>query len=257
MNAADGSNKRRLIEPVYSDNEKLLDAAPAWSPVGGKMVFYSFRHGFEGGTTVTGEIFGMDEDGSNLIRLTHDPANLDYEPSWSPDGEKIVFASERDGDLEIYIMNSDGSNVVKLTDNTARDSSPSWALVPVAPPETPELPPAPAPVALPKPGEWTAATGASEFEFTSFTVSPDSTSITLTCGPTTVSGKASLEKSPPWTITGGQFTIDWEEYLQYGPNWDIVIQGRFDETGTQASGTWEISAEGTACQEGTWEASAP
>lgn len=136
---------------------------------------------------------------------------------------------------------------------------------PEAPPITPTLPEAPPPTALPKPGEWTASTGASEFEFTSFTVSPDSTSITLvtydlkefTCGPTTVSGKASLEKSPPWTITGGQFTIDWEEYLQYGPNWDIIIQGRFDETGTQASGTWEISAEGIICQEGTWEASAP
>ena len=55
--------------------------------------------------------------------------------------------------------------------------------------------------------------------------------------------------------------------------WHIVIEGRFDETGTQASGTWAISStgkvhtfspissppssEGTVCQEGTWSASAP
>ncbi|MBA7650881.1 hypothetical protein ES703_58695 [subsurface metagenome] len=132
------------------------------------------------------------------------------------------------------------------------------------PPEAPPPPP-PAP-ALPKPGEWNAATGATEFEFTSFTVSPDSTGIPemsysfreFKCGPTTVTAPgATIKRSPPWPITGGQFTIDWVERMEYGPDWDIVIQGKFDETGTQASGTWEISAEGTICQEGTWEASAP
>ena len=132
------------------------------------------------------------------------------------------------------------------------------------PPEAPPPPP-PAP-ALPKPGEWNAATGATEFEFTSFTVSPDSTGIPemsysfreFKCGPTTVTAPgATIKRSPPWPITGGQFTIDWVERMEYGPDWDIVIQGKFDETGTQASGTWEISAEGTICQEGAWEASAP
>ena len=107
----------------------MYDGPPAWSPVGGKMVFFSFRHGFEGGTSITGEIFGMDADGSNLVRLTHHPDTLDFESSWSPDGKKIVFVSERDGDEEIYVMNSDGSNLIKLTDNTAEDDSPSWMLV--------------------------------------------------------------------------------------------------------------------------------
>ena len=34
----------------------------------------------------------------------------DYSSSWSPDGKKIMFVSNRDGNREIYIMNSDGSS---------------------------------------------------------------------------------------------------------------------------------------------------
>lgn len=116
----------------------------------------------------------------------------------------------------------------------------------------------------PRPGEWTASTGTSNFIF-AFTVSPDSTSIIIvnyeyiefTCGSVTVSGEASVESTPPWPITGGQFTIDWSESMHPMPDWSIVIQGSFDETGTHASGTWEINAEGTDRQTGTWEASAP
>ncbi len=117
----------------------------------------------------------------------------------------------------------------------------------------------------PKPNEWTASTGSSQFTFT-FTVSPDSTGITeiyysffafecagwvMTITPSTV------EKSPPYPITGGQFTIEISRSPQYGQglDLDIVIQGSFDETGTHASGTWEISVEGTTCPAGTWEAS--
>nr|QNO45895.1 Tol-Pal system protein TolB [Methanosarcinales archaeon ANME-2c ERB4]QNO53496.1 Tol-Pal system protein TolB [Methanosarcinales archaeon ANME-1 ERB6] len=130
MNSTDGSNKRRLIQPAYSRGHKMHDDAPAWSPVGDKMVFYSFRHGFiettPGTYEANGEIYVMDPDGSNLVRLTYDPYYTDYVPSWSPDGKRIVFVSECDGDREIYVMDADGSNVTPLTINTAKDSDPHW-----------------------------------------------------------------------------------------------------------------------------------
>jgi Tol biopolymer transport system component len=52
---------------------------------------------------------------------------VDNFPSWSPDGQNIVFQSNRDGNQEIYTMSADGSNPTRLTKNTDRDGMPSWS----------------------------------------------------------------------------------------------------------------------------------
>ena len=50
------------------------------------------------------------------------------EGAWSPDGEKIAFASERDEDAEIYVMNADGSGQTRLTDVEGGDHwPPTWS----------------------------------------------------------------------------------------------------------------------------------
>lgn len=51
------------------------------------------------------------------------------QPAWSPDGTKIVFRTDRDGNDEIYIMNADGSGQTRLTNDTASDFRPSWQAV--------------------------------------------------------------------------------------------------------------------------------
>ena len=43
-----------------------------------------------------------------------------------PDGTKIAFTSERDGNFEIYIMNADGSAQTRLTADPATDWAPTW-----------------------------------------------------------------------------------------------------------------------------------
>ncbi|MBT8397525.1 MAG: PD40 domain-containing protein, partial [Gemmatimonadetes bacterium] len=53
-------------------------------------------------------------------RLTSHPAR-DFLPAWSPDGSKIAFTTDRDGNEEVYVMNADGSNPVNLTNNSASD----------------------------------------------------------------------------------------------------------------------------------------
>jgi Tol biopolymer transport system component len=42
-------------------------------------------------------------------------------------GSRIVFASDRDGNYEVYMMNSDGTNLINLTSNAAEDNYPAWA----------------------------------------------------------------------------------------------------------------------------------
>ena len=54
-------------------------------------------------------------------------SSKDLYPSWSPDGRRIVFNSDRDGDHDIYVMNADGSDVVQLTHNSADDVDPEWS----------------------------------------------------------------------------------------------------------------------------------
>ncbi len=49
------------------------------------------------------------------------------QPSWSPDGSKIAFVSDRLGSPQIFIMNSDGSGVRRLTRSGTYNVNPSWS----------------------------------------------------------------------------------------------------------------------------------
>jgi Tol biopolymer transport system component len=60
------------------------------------------------------DIYTAKPDGSDVHRLTNSPG-YDAEATISPDGKKIVFTSDRDGDLELYSMDTNGDNVKRLT----------------------------------------------------------------------------------------------------------------------------------------------
>jgi len=88
-----------------------------------RIVFTSARDG-------NNEIYVMNTDGTGQIRLTNNSA-ADTHSSWSPDGTKIAFQSDRDGNdiqfNEIYVMNTDGTGQTRLTNNSAADTYPSWS----------------------------------------------------------------------------------------------------------------------------------
>jgi Tol biopolymer transport system component len=111
--------------------QPCCNSQPDWSPDGTKVAFASTRDG-------QSEIYVMDADGSDPVRITNDPAQ-DLSPAWSPDGTKIAFVTDRADDpstffreTDVYVANADGSGEpTNLTDgaqyDTRFDASPAWS----------------------------------------------------------------------------------------------------------------------------------
>lgn len=66
------------------------------------------------------EIYTSTPDGKKIKKLTNSPG-YDAEATISPDGKKIIFTSERDGDLELYSMDTNGKNIKRLTNELGYD----------------------------------------------------------------------------------------------------------------------------------------
>jgi Tol biopolymer transport system component len=93
--------------------------SPNVSPDGESVVFRSV-----GGQE---DLFLMRSDGTGLRKLTDD-LHRDRGPSWSPDGKRIGFYSNRDaGRYEIWLINPDGSGLTQLTRTTGRGWFPWWS----------------------------------------------------------------------------------------------------------------------------------
>ena len=138
---ANGSSQTRLTFSAAT----IRDEHPAWSPDGTKIAFTSTRDSVveswqetddDGGiinrtaVRTNKEVYVMNSSGSNQIRLTNNLEN-DDSPTWSADGTKIVFRSERERDCcdpvqQVWMMNADGSNQVDLSNSWFGDYSPSW-----------------------------------------------------------------------------------------------------------------------------------
>ena len=78
-----------------------------------------------------GAVYVVDVATGISTLLTNVGAN--NRPVWSPDGTQIAFASNRDGDFDIYVMDADGSNVQQVTNLPFNEMNPSWQRV-LAPP---------------------------------------------------------------------------------------------------------------------------
>jgi len=121
---SDGTGARRVAERALGAD---------WSPDSRMLALTSYADRF--GETCfhecgpSGEIYVTAVDGGKPRRLTTSEAS-DTSPTWSPDGKRIAFVSDRsdrDGhEYEIYVVGSEGGDPVRITNNTVWDQTPDW-----------------------------------------------------------------------------------------------------------------------------------
>jgi Tol biopolymer transport system component len=116
-----GGNRVQLTDPA------LEAQIPNWSPDGKKIVFEMYPQVNGQGTA---NIAAINADGSGFTQLTFnapgDGASIN--PSWSPDGTKIIFTHcPSTGFCDLFTMDPDGSDVAQITKTAAGDFWPQWA----------------------------------------------------------------------------------------------------------------------------------
>ena len=116
----DGAN------PIKVTNTRTLNITPTWSPDNQAIAYTSYRP--SGGMgTFQDIVLSYIRTGQRETPAKGDPRRQNYLPIWSPDGTKIAFTTNRDGNPEIYTMNHNGGAVTNVTNNPGRDLEPAFS----------------------------------------------------------------------------------------------------------------------------------
>jgi hypothetical protein len=111
---ADGTGQTNI-----TNTPSAHEAGASLSPDGQRVAFQLLA--------ATADIYVVNVDGTGATNLTANAEAVnDYNPSWSPAGDKIAFISTRDGAEEVYVMNADGTNQTRVT-TTGGYSRPTWS----------------------------------------------------------------------------------------------------------------------------------
>ena len=94
---------------------------PAWSPDGTRIAFASNRTGAP-------ELYVMNPDGSNVVRVTTQAGVVLSRPTWAPDSNRMAFTCEADpGNRDICVIGVNGSDLLRLTAGPASDEWAAWS----------------------------------------------------------------------------------------------------------------------------------
>jgi TolB protein len=72
------------------------------------------------------EIFRIRPDGKDPVQLTFGGADS-VNPTWSPDGRILAFASRKAGNSNIYLIRSDGTGERSITKSGSNETAPAWS----------------------------------------------------------------------------------------------------------------------------------
>ena len=136
--AGEGCDQIYTIDPATGARERVSTGdgrtTCSYFYPGGDRILYSSTHhfslacptppdfamGYVWAVYPSFDIFAADADGSNVVQLTSS-FGYDAEATFSPTGDRIIFTSVRDGDLDLYSMRPDGSDVTRITDRLGYD----------------------------------------------------------------------------------------------------------------------------------------
>lgn len=107
------SNLRKILP----GDAVQLGEWPNWSPDGRQIVV----------AQVNRTLTIVDADGGNRRALIQTAGHYCFQPVWSPDGRWVAFASDRDGNCELYKIRADGTQLTRLTNDPSIDCRPKWS----------------------------------------------------------------------------------------------------------------------------------
>lgn len=110
-----GPSSRRQPRPRIASTR--MDILPVLSPDGSRVAFLSGRSGEAG-------IWVSQLDGSGIVRLTDGSPKLPAQPSWTPDGEALLYALLDKDQSDLYRVSVHGGGARRLTSSSWNEVAP-------------------------------------------------------------------------------------------------------------------------------------
>jgi len=120
----DGKNLTRLT------GDESNDEWPVWSPDGARIAFFTNRRKNRDDLKYNFQLYMMNADGTEQKRVTSDGPGINFNISWSPNGNRLAFQSSPEfnpGVFSIYTIGIDGKRRKRITDGQYNDTYPRWS----------------------------------------------------------------------------------------------------------------------------------